>query len=660
MKCHLVEITAMPDVRYSVTIGYLEAAAGQDPAVRDTWKFAHHVVHQGTGRGEQICAELIAEMDEPDVVPDVVAFTVYFWNRALSLKVARAIKQRWPGIRVVVGGNDVTHQAEPLFAEAPWVDVLVHGEGELRFPQILRAFAGDGTLEAIEGISFVGADGARVDTPAATRIADLDTIPSPLLSGVFSTADIAQSSMIVYETNRGCPYSCAFCFWGGATNSKVRQFSIERVREELEFVVANCHPGTVLFVADANFGIFGRDVEIAQHLVDLCARYNKKILVMTNWAKNTNSRVLDIATMLHGAGLTSAITLSAQSFDQNVLDIAHRSNIKLDRYRFMQAEFRKRGIPTYTDLIWGLPGETTQSFQNGIEECLASGGSPVMYPLVLLNNTDYTSDRFKDEFDLRTRRLPSDLSNLEMTADVVVAHRSMSEADWLWGIELRLAVCLYYKALLRATLWYVHDRTGIRFVDLLTKLRAHLFDECAGGDPVLSALVADYHANIADPDRVHSERACSIVGPSPIEEEIHYQAILRRYAGGATGEQLIRAAVDVLRAAVPADAIPDLDDVAGLDIAALNGVRARFRRTEPTATFDVPAHVWAMLVEAGQLPAEAGVASGARASGRLSVPPHAAQFRFTSYAVAVWHGSTHPLRDCAVELASAAPAKIAI
>ena len=666
-RCELVEITAMPAVKYSVTLGYLQAAAEQDPATAGSWEFGRHVLYQEPGEGDRICAEILAALDEPDVV----AFTIYFWNRAMSLRAAQAVKRRWPACRVVIGGNDVTNQADAVFAEAPWVDVLVHGEGELRFPAILEALTGSDRLGEVPGISYRSPGGASAEimhTAAAARVTELETIPSPLLSGVYQPADIAASSMIVYETNRGCPYSCAFCFWGGATNSKVRQFSMDRIRAELDFVVKNCRPGAVLFIADANFGIFARDSEIAQLLVDLCQTYDKRILVMTNWAKNTGERVLEIATLLHSAGLTAAITLSAQSFDQNVLDIAHRSNIKLDRYRTLQAQFLQRGIPTYTDLIWGLPGETVETFQAGIEECLDAGGSPVIYPLVLLNNTEYARERFRADHNLRTRRLPSDLSNLEMTADVVVAHDSMTEAQWRWGIELRLSLSLYYKALLRASLWYVHDQTGARFVDLLTALREHLIAGAARDDEVIDAVLCDYSANIGAPSRVLSERASSIVGPGAIEEEIHYQALLRRYTGGEAGEELIRAAGRALRQAVPGSQrarILDLDDVVELDIAAANGIRARFRSTDAATYFDVPGPIWAMLDRTGQLARDVAgsYAVGAcaeRVHGALTVPGQAAQYRFTSYALAIWHGSAHPLRDMGVEIQGTHHAPIAV
>ena len=86
-------------------------------------------------------------------------------------------------------------------------------------------------------------------------------IPSPYLAGYFDEIvdEMREQGLEPYalwETNRGCPYSCTFCDWGSATMTKVRKFSLERAKAEAKWfsdkkikAVYNC---------DANFGIFPR------------------------------------------------------------------------------------------------------------------------------------------------------------------------------------------------------------------------------------------------------------------------------------------------------------------------------------------------------------------------------------------------------------------
>jgi radical SAM superfamily enzyme YgiQ (UPF0313 family) len=651
-QVHLVELTALPDVRYSVTLGYLEAAARSDPGLDASCDFRKHVHYQQANGFNAVCDQVLADLNDPLVV----AFTVYFWNRGQSLELARRIKQNWPDCVILIGGNDVTNEQAAVFAEAPHVDVLVHGEGELRFREILRQLrGGEPDLSGIQGITYWSSDDEDrrlITTRPADRIVDLDEVPSPLLTDVYSDADLAGSRMIVYETNRGCPYSCAFCYWGGATKSKVRQFPLERVYAEIERIVRVCAPGTTLFVADANFGIIGRDVEIAQYLVDQCAKHNKKLLVMTNWAKNTSQRVLEIATLLHRAGLSGAITLSAQSFDQEVLQIANRSNIRLENYRRLQAQFREREIPTYTDLIWGLPGESRDSYLNGIEEVLTAGGSPVVYPLLLLNNTDYTKAKFRDDHSLVARTMRADVGNPDLIAEVVVGHSKMSFDDWLWGMELRVSLTLFQKALLRCTLYYLHSVSGVRLVDIVELLRGYLTDGCS--DETVRAIARNFTDAWRDPERFDTELVRGKLNGWVIAEELHYQAILQHIVEDpARMYALTREAVDYCYDRLTGVPLPDralLDAITSVDLAGTAVFRTAIRQVPQRSTFGLPSEQLAILQDSGCLPASIGRPAGDRIRGTLTVPAARARYPFSAYSLSVWHGSGSPLRDASIVL----------
>ncbi|MFJ2956246.1 radical SAM protein [Streptomyces sp. NPDC087270] len=659
-QVHLVDLTVMPSVRYSAVLGYMQAAAQADPELAASCSFTKHVYMKAGDAFEGACAKVLDALDNPLAV----AFTVYYWNRASSTELARRVKERWPNCRIVLGGNDVTHQQDAVFAEAPWVDVLVHGEGEIRFRDLLRVFlhqeeraTAEKELAEVPGISFLRTDGEVETTAEAPRIADFDELPSPFEGDVWSDEDIARSQMLVYETNRGCPYSCSFCYWGtGATNSRVRQFSMERIKAELERIIRVCADNTRMFIADANFGMLARDVEIAEHVVELCQRYNKRLLVMTNWAKNTNGRVVEIASILYKAGLTGAITLSAQSFNAEVLQIANRKNIRVSHYRRMQTQFRALDIPTYTDLIWGLPGETLVSLLEGIEEAIASGGSPVVYPLFLLNNTDYTHERFRDEHGLRTTHMPCDPGSTDLYSDVVTEHSRMPFEDWLTGIVLRLPLTLFHKCLLRCTLRVLAETSGARTVDLLQLLETFLREKVE--DPVVAWLMADYERAWREPDNFDAKTIYGHAGRSMIQEEIHYQAILRRMVSDeGRAARHARAAVDFLYEALAEQGRPlpdraELDRVTELDMAAAAVFRAGITHEAEQHDIAVPAPMYEVLRSYGDVPAQSGLASSADGlvHGRVEVPEFRARYPFSPYTLSVWHASGRPLHDVNISL----------
>ncbi|GAA2136281.1 hypothetical protein GCM10009760_15660 [Kitasatospora kazusensis] len=659
-QVHLVDLTTIAGATYSPTLGYLQAAAQADPEVAARCSFTRHALLSRGSWFEPVCEQVLASLDDPLAV----AFTVYFWNRAKSLELARRIKLAWPGCRIVLGGNDVSYQQDTLFAEAPWTDVLVHGDGEFRFTEVLRAFlrGGEG-LARVDGISYwdgAGPDRRLLSTPAADRIEDLSTVPSPI--SVYSDAELATTSLLVYETNRGCPYGCAFCYWGGATNSKVRRFPMERIAADLDRIIRLADPHMMLALADANFGILPRDVEIARLLVETCRKYDKKVDFFVTWAKNCNKRIVEMAGLLRDGGLLAPVTLSAQSFSTTALDLANRSNIRVDNFRKLQAEFRDLGIPTYTDLIWGMPGETYESFLTGTEEVLTAGGAPIIFPLLLLNNTDYTREKFRRDQKIVVRHLPVDVSDPELTGDTVVAHATMTEQEWLRGLEFRLCLYLFQKSLLRCTLRLLHTAGGVRMVDLCERLRDFLFE--GSRESTAHAIARNYRLAWTEPglvDRELIERELGIeVGSGELygRQETHFEALLHALVKDPDGlERFVDEAVGLLLGSVPGHLRPDAGSLRAakeLDLAAGAVFRSMITGRREQLAFTAPTGLLDLLREAGDLPPDLHGPAGGTVTGRIGAAPgFLADFRpgstFSRFVVLVWRGLVSPLRESAVD-----------
>ena len=600
-NCHLIEVTAMPDVAYSLILASLEATAITDPVVADAYRFQKHVVYQDPGLLHRVDT-IVDGLD----APDTVALSAYFWNRSVAFAIADRVKQRWPESRVVLGGNDVSYQTEFVFRSCPSVDVLVHGEGELTFRALLRQWASRaGSLDDVAGISYQ-ADGTVHTTAPAERILDLSVLPSPLLSGVFPDKAVENSRIVIFETNRGCPYSCAFCYWGGAVGTRVRQFPLERLKDEISYLVEHLADGATLFLADANFGILERDIEIAEWLVQELQRHNKRLFLFTNWAKNPNKRAVTVARILYSNHLIAAVTLSAQSFTPDVLAIAKRSNIKPEYYRTLQREYQELGIPTYTELLWGMPGESLATFREGIETVLETGGTAVIYPLLLLNNTEYSRDSFRAEHAVETEEIPYQVANPEMTAEVVVAHTQMTRADWLRGLELRLGLALFNNCLLKSTLALVKRESGLRIVDLCEQLSEYLLEDCS--DAVVRELARNYSTTWTDPAAFDHAFVMRYVDVTAIPEHLHYQAIVREMLATGTYGSVIAEAHDYIcqRNGVPLSDRPRSGRAIQLDEAAADVLAAAVAQREIERTVVLDADVGAALQNAGVIHGSSG------------------------------------------------------
>ncbi|MFJ6687008.1 radical SAM protein [Streptomyces werraensis] len=645
-QCHLVEVTPMPNVQYSLNLGYLHATAVDDSFCRESYDFTKHVIFQIPGLVDEIDAWL-----ETLESVDVLAISVYFWNREPSMYMADAVKKRWPDCTVIMGGNDVSHQSEVVFAESSSVDVLVHGEGELTFRELLSSLGTEDTtaLDAVHGISF--RRGPQVLTTAPRdRITDLSVIPSPLLSGVYRPEDIRQSRIIIMETNRGCPYSCAFCYWGGATKSKVRPFPMERIKEEITYIITHAAPDATLFLADANFGILPQDVEIAEWLASELKRLGKRIFLFTNWAKNTSKRVLRIAEILYSSNLIAAVTLSAQSFTSQALRIAKRSNIKPDYYRSLQREFQNRGVPTYTELIWGMPGESLDTFLSGLEYVISSGGHPVVYPLLLLNNTEYTTETFRVDHSVRTRYLPYQVTNPEMRAEFVVEHALMPEQDWVRGLEFRLSLALFHGCLLRGLLRAVSHRTGRRVVDLCM-----ILTDCLGAvDPgtMPGAIIANHRDILLEPASFDADLVNGIVGTGGIPEHLHYQALVRLLVADGRYSEFVRmAAAYLFERLGPAEMDPaEYTELVDYQVLAGHALAGSVGGDLGSALIEMglSAKVYRLLVEVGQLNA----VEEAPRDGSVRIvldPSRFAGSPVDSLLLAIYHGSVQVPRSFQVD-----------
>ncbi|PKL77250.1 MAG: hypothetical protein CVV27_06130, partial [Candidatus Melainabacteria bacterium HGW-Melainabacteria-1] len=302
---------------------------------------------------------------------DVAGFSVYCWNIQRSQRIAEQLKQRQPDTLIIFGGPQVpTADCEAFLRAAPWIDVAALGEGEQTFLALLESLPGR-DWSAIPGIAWIDADGVYHQHPTGPRITDLEEIPSPYLTGVFEPLMLAHPEykwIATWESNRGCPFQCSFCDWGGLIQSRVYQFELERLLAEIDWFgqqgVAD------IFCADANFGMLARDLEIARHMVAAKQRYGAPHLFQTQMAKNVKIRNLELQGLLAGSGLNPVAAIALQSLHPPTLKAIKRENISIARYSEVQQYCQQQGIFNYTDLIIGLPEETYESFRAGIAQVI--------------------------------------------------------------------------------------------------------------------------------------------------------------------------------------------------------------------------------------------------------------------------------------------------
>ncbi len=367
--------------------------------------------------------------------PSVAAFSSFMWNERLNHVVAKEVKQRWPECLIVFGGPQVPHHPTPYMEEHPWVDVCVRAEGEVAFTEVLERFVETMDFSGIPGVTWL--DGENPEERPFSR--DLDAFPSPYLEGLFDelvTQDIFQA---IIETNRGCPFHCTFCYWGrGGLSRKYKYFGLERVYRELEWCAK--HEIKYIFNADSNFGMNKRDTEIADYLVDLKRRTGFPDKFRTCYGKNTDKKIFAIGSLFHRHKLEKGITLARQSNDKQVLKNIKRGNISMDTYTNLQQRFNQEDIPIYSELILGLPGETVETWERGIDDLLRAGlkNQLFIYFCQVYPNTDLGDPAYQNKFGIQTKRLPlneihgtvHDASWVTEYEEIVVGTSAMTTSEW--------------------------------------------------------------------------------------------------------------------------------------------------------------------------------------------------------------------------------------
>jgi radical SAM superfamily enzyme YgiQ (UPF0313 family) len=362
--------------------GLLVAYAMKEPEVANNIKFtfSNHAQKQPV---ESVAEAILA------AAPDLVAMSSYSWNYKKMGQLFDLLSQsEAPLPWIVLGGpNCAGRFGDKMMQQHPIISALVEGEGEPAFRDICASL-----VDTPMRNPFLGARNCRTKDEAGNlvqpnmghRLMALDDVPSPYLTSLLPVTP----PPVFYETNRGCPYRCAFCYWGNG-NAKIYRMSHERIREEMTFFAKNGVSSFIL--ADANFGIFESDEEVAEIMAELNAKFNYPFKFLSvNYAKGSNDRVLTLASILRKGKIQTATTLALQSITPEAEKQSKRYAIKSANFVNLVRSAYDKAVPTYTDLILGMPGESIDEFIDGLETAISTGVPAIkIHQLSLLPGTEF-------------------------------------------------------------------------------------------------------------------------------------------------------------------------------------------------------------------------------------------------------------------------------
>jgi radical SAM superfamily enzyme YgiQ (UPF0313 family) len=438
--------------------------------------------------------------------PDVVGFSSYSWNHNLSLSFARYAKRQHPDTITLMGGPNfplTVAEQESFLRDMPEIDVAVRGptyEGERAFLQIMqRLVEVGGRLEGLQEAPVAGniwidrRSEAFVAGPPVERMLDLDEIPSPYLAGLLDPY-WSTGYFPLMQIARGCPFTCQFCNSSVKSNSKVYAHSLENLKADLIYAAEHVDRTMPLCFADDNFGMYELDVEVADFIAWLQEKYNWPRYIRTTTGKNRGERIIQVMRKIRGA---LPMTAAVQSMNPVVLENIKRSNIKLETYREIQQEVLAQGMQSYGEMILCLPGETKESFLQGISDLLDTGVLRVSaHQLMLLHGAPLSNPDQRERFAFKTRfrvvaRDVGDYGTDEPvieTEEMVVETATFSFADYL---EVRvfhvLLTIFYYEGNIEEAFAFAKEH-GVKAFDLIMTMQ-QLLDRAPAG---FRQVIADF------------------------------------------------------------------------------------------------------------------------------------------------------------------------
>jgi anaerobic magnesium-protoporphyrin IX monomethyl ester cyclase len=275
-----------------------------------------------------------------------------------TLLALKDFKERHPEKTVILGGVGPAAVEEKVLERFPWIDIVVKGEAERTFPELLESLKNGRKPEGIPGVLF-RENGHVVRNRKRERITDLDRIPLP----AFDRVDLSKYAGYGVVTSRGCPYQCTFCgvapIWGHTAYHRSNENILHEMRVLQELA------GVELFLFQDEFFVSGKE-----RVMSFC-RALKESGMDVKWKAFGRVNLTDVEMMeaMAGCGCLE-LRFGIESASERILEKTEKG---------FTVEQVLEVIPDAVQIfprvdafyIWGFPFETAEDFQKTLFQMLS-------------------------------------------------------------------------------------------------------------------------------------------------------------------------------------------------------------------------------------------------------------------------------------------------
>ena len=183
-----------------------------------------------------------------------------------ALTASRLVKDLNPRVPVVWGGLHASMLAEQTLRD-PGIDIVVRGEGEETFGEVVEALKNGHGMEGIQGVSWrINGEVNHNPDRAFLDLEQAPEVPYHLVDVNSYLPEFRDVPSLNLETSRGCPNRCAYCYNFQYNRCTWRFQSPSRVLDRLRFAADHLGVKGFYLTDDNFFARVSRGLEIASRI----------------------------------------------------------------------------------------------------------------------------------------------------------------------------------------------------------------------------------------------------------------------------------------------------------------------------------------------------------------------------------------------------------
>lgn len=341
-----------------------------------------------------------------DESPDVAAFSCYIWNREILIKLIGDLKKAKPECRIIVGGPEVSYEGSEDEFYSIGADFVVKGEGEEKFPLLLKAIIEQNTnhvKKQIEKMDFCMKQ----------------SYTSPF---VIEYLNRIKDRIAYIESSRGCPYRCSYCM--SSENTGLVYYPIDMIKEDISKLVKA--KAKVIKFVDRSFNV---NEEHSLKIWDFIRGFNNERITFhfeINPDILTKRQMDNLLSM--PAGLVQ-IEAGIQSVNPKTLKAVSRVMNVQRAVENLKTLMSEGNLHVHADLIAGLPYEDMDSFKESFNMIYQIGAHHLQLGfLKLLHGTRMRKEARRYGYKYRDYPPYEVIENNYMTSKEMLELRSIEEA----------------------------------------------------------------------------------------------------------------------------------------------------------------------------------------------------------------------------------------